>query len=65
MAELKIKYDKLIVIKVTNSDGEVVKVNEHHHFTIGKVGDEISGGFYIKNGIPIPESITLNLPKID
>jgi hypothetical protein len=33
-----------------------------HHFIVGKPGDPISGGIYIKLGVEIPETITLFMP---
>jgi hypothetical protein len=35
-----------------------------HHFTIGKPGDVISGGLYIKIGTPIPEEIRIIMPYV-
>jgi hypothetical protein len=33
-----------------------------YHYTIGKPGDAISGGLYIKIGTPIPEEIIFSIP---
>jgi hypothetical protein len=30
-----------------------------HHYTIGKVGDDVSGGIYVKKGTPPPKRIIL------
>ena len=45
MKTLKAKYDCIM--------------GKCKHFTIGKLGDEISGGIYIKKGIEAPDKIVV------
>ncbi len=62
--EIKAKYDWLISTPIYDIDGKIIKRIEHHHFTIGKLGEEISGGFYIKKGISIPDTLIINVPEV-
>ena len=47
--ELQAKYDCVI--------------GKSKHFTIGKLGDEISGGLYIRKGIEVPDDIIISFKK--
>ena len=62
--EIKAKYDQLISTPIYDIEGKIIKRIEHYHFTIGKLGEEISGGFYIKKGISIPELLIINVPEV-
>lgn len=62
--EIKAKYDQLISTPIYDIDGKIIKRIEHYHFTIGKLGEEISGGFYIKKGISIPDTLIINVPEV-
>lgn len=61
--EIEAKYDQLISAPRLDKEGKEVARIEHHHFTLGKKGDKISGGFYIKKGEAIPEELLVKLPK--
>lgn len=61
--ELKAKYDQTILKEVRNGDEEFIgKEMTTHHYVFGKTGAPISGGLYIKVGIPVPEEIIIKLP---
>lgn len=34
-----------------------------HHYTFGRIGDDVCGGIYIRAGAEIPEHITLEVAK--
>lgn len=62
--EIKAVYDQLISTQVEDPlTHKIVRMVENHHFVFGKVGDEVCGGVYIRRGIPLPETITIKLPK--
>ena len=47
------------------SKDEIIGVSPtYHHYTFGKVGDDISGGFYIKTGTEVPDFIELCATEI-
>lgn len=64
MIEIKAEYDKLISTPIENKDKEIIGYKEHHHFIFGSIGSVISGGFYIRKGTEIPESILLKVPEV-
>lgn len=62
--ELKAKYDCIVSSPRFDKDGNVTARIEHHHFTIGKLGDKFSGGIYIRRGEEIPTEIILEFPEV-
>ena len=65
MTEIKAVYDQLISTIIRDTKGVEVRRVEHHHFVFGQIGDEISGGFYIRKGTEIPESLVLKIPNME
>ena len=61
--EIIVRYDQLISTPIRDKEGNEIRRTEHHHFTFGKVGEAISGGFYIKKDTPIPDEMLLKLVK--
>ncbi|MFA5340160.1 MAG: hypothetical protein WC332_00140 [Clostridia bacterium] len=54
--KIKAIYDQTITKAIRNNAGEVIGYEPTtHHYVFGKVGDDISGGFYIKAGTEIPK----------
>ena len=49
--ELQAKYDCIM--------------GKSRHFTVGKLGDKISGGFYIQLGTEVPKEITITFKSKD
>ena len=39
------------------------KALRFYHFTIGKPGEEISGGIYIKLNTPLPKQLIIDIPN--
>jgi hypothetical protein len=62
--KIKAKYDQLISTPIKDNNGEIIDRKEYHHFTLGYLGDSISGGFYIKKGIEIPSNLEIEIPDI-
>jgi len=56
---IRARFDQLISTPIYNEDGEVIRKVEHDHYTIGKVGDEVSGGLYLKAGMPMPDKVVI------
>lgn len=53
-----------------NNDPPILKAKynkdskRYHRFSVGDIGDEITGTIYVKKGlIPIPRILTIKLPK--
>ena len=71
MVEIKVKYDQIVGWKHGQGnpgDPDYVPAGPDmrcYHFTFGKPGNPISGGFYIKLDAEIPEEIILRIPPID
>jgi hypothetical protein len=61
--EIEVRYDQLISSPRYDNEGNEVARIEHHHFTFGKIGSIISGGFYIKRGEEIPEKLILTIKE--
>ena len=60
--EIKARYDQLILKAVSDESGKVIGIEPtNHHFTFGRRGDIVSGGFYIKQGTEIPDTIVTDL----
>jgi len=38
-------------------------MGKNKHFTIGKLGDKISGGLYIQKGTEVPDEIVISFKK--
>lgn len=64
MADIKARYDQLIDTPIKDRDGNIVGRKRHHHFVFGKLGSPISGGFYVKEGTPIPDMLSISVPDL-
>jgi hypothetical protein len=61
---IEAKYDQTITKAIRNSEGDVIAHSPTtHHYTFGKTGDDICGGFYVKSKNDLPEIITLRTDK--
>lgn len=73
--DINAHYDQTFSRAIRNIHGEITGYEPlTHHFTFGKTGDTIAGGFYIKVGEEMPKAIRIQtveqsvkviLPAID
>ena len=67
---IKAKYDQIVGWRRGEGypgDDNYVPAGDfprQHHFTFGKPGDPVSGGFYIMLGVELPGEITITIPDI-
>lgn len=52
---IRADYDQTITKAVRDKEGKVIGYEpKTHHFTFGKIGDYLSGGFYLKADTVLP-----------
>lgn len=62
--EVVAEYDQLISTPIYDNQGNIIRRRETFHFTFGKLGSPIAGGFYITAGTLIPEKLSITVPSI-
>jgi len=60
--KIKAYFDQTITKAKRDSEGELIGFEPAtHHYTFGKVGEQVSGGLYFLAGYPIPETVELEI----
>ena len=73
---IRANYDQTITKAVRDKDGNVTGYEpKTHHFTFGKIGDYLGGGFYLKAEEVLPaghfkltteaQKVTIELPALE
>jgi hypothetical protein len=62
--KIKSIYDQTIYKSIYDDDGKFVAYEATtDHYVFGKVGDEITGGFYVKTGTEAPEFLEIEIKR--
>jgi hypothetical protein len=62
--KIKAVYDQIIRKPIHGRDGMVISCEPaSHHYVFGELGDDISGGFYIKVGAETPPSLVITIDQ--